>query len=176
MKMENGIVINSGSGETFTLELPGLPELEKILGSLCEAYCTSFSEGKKRTIRLLREYFPERYRKPLDKMSESDFFKLFFGIFQYYREGREKEQQKETQFCNEVIALAYLFKWRLEYAASIPAEVRRKCLECAGVKKENKEEKAPAPKEEEKDSSEELAQAITRTLEAIRSYKKMKKI
>ena len=161
---EEGIMIVSGTGDSFPLELPQLSTKCKILNELHSAYCISFAEGKKRGIQLLRNFFPERYRKALEKMSEGDFFKLFFALGQHYRECREKESHG---YSDEVIALAFLYKWRLDYAAALPPELRRRCLEHAGVKKNarNTEAKADA-------SSGELAHAIARTLEAIRKYRK----
>lgn len=46
----------------------------------------------------------------------------------------ETEREQERSFSDEVIAAAYCYKWHLEYAASLPAELLERCLATAGVR------------------------------------------
>ncbi|MBE6384930.1 MAG: hypothetical protein E7048_04595 [Lentisphaerae bacterium] len=68
----------------------------------------------------------------------------------------------------EVILAAYRFKWTLEYAASLPLELLRRCLEVAGEKRTFPAAAIP----EELYSPEEIRRAAERAAEAVKHLKK----
>lgn len=70
----------------------------------------------------------------------------------------ELKQDPERRYSDEVIAAAYCYKWHLEYAASLSAELLERCLQIAGVRRK-------APEQEFSLSTEELNKALRRNQE-----------
>lgn len=70
----------------------------------------------------------------------------------------ELKQDPERRYSDGVIAAAYCYKWHLEYAASLSAELLERCLQIAGVRRK-------APEQEFSLSTEELNKALRRNQE-----------
>ena len=70
----------------------------------------------------------------------------------------ELKQDPEIAYSDEVIAAAYCYKWHLEYAASLSAELLERCLQIAGVRRKAPEQELPL-------STEELNKALRRNQE-----------
>lgn len=70
----------------------------------------------------------------------------------------ELKQDPERRYSDGVIAAAYCYKWHLEYAASLSAELLERCLQIAGVRRK-------APEQEPPLSTEELNKALRRNQE-----------
>ena len=70
----------------------------------------------------------------------------------------ELKEDPDRAYSDEVIAAAYCYKWHLEYAASLSAELLERCLQIAGVRRK-------APEQEFSLSTEELNKALRRNQE-----------
>ena len=70
----------------------------------------------------------------------------------------ELKGDPDRAYSDEVIAAAYCYKWHLEYAASLSAELLERCLQIAGVRRK-------APEQEFSLSTEELNKALRRNQE-----------
>jgi hypothetical protein len=69
---------------------------------------------------------------------------------------------------DEIIALSFSYKWTLEYALSLAPEVQRRCLEIAGVRRQDKN---PPPEKMESVSAAEIVRAVQRGKEALRRFR-----
>ncbi|MBO5791406.1 MAG: hypothetical protein J6S54_02920 [Lentisphaeria bacterium] len=69
---------------------------------------------------------------------------------------------------DEIIALSFSYKWTLEYALSLAPEVQRRCLEIAGVRRQDKN---PLPEKMESVSAAEIVRAVQRGKEALRRFR-----
>ncbi len=71
-------------------------------------------------------------------------------------------------FSDEVIILCFCYKWTLEYGASLAPEVRKRCLEAAGIRrKEDDHHRTSA----ENLSADEILRAVRRGREALRRFR-----
>ena len=77
-------------------------------------------------------------------------------------------ERESRTITGEVIWAAYCFKWTLEYAASLPLELLRRCLEVAGEKRTFPAAAIP----EELYSPEEIRRAAERAAEAVKQLQK----
>ena len=71
-------------------------------------------------------------------------------------------------FSDEVIILCFCYKWTLEYGASLAPEIRKRCLEAAGIRrKEDDHHRTSA----ENLSADEILRAVRRGREALRRFR-----
>lgn len=91
-------------------------------------------------------------------------------------QGRDIQKYGETLrtsvesacLSDEIIALSFSYKWTLEYALSLAPEVQRRCLEIAGVRRQDKN---PPPEKMESVSAAEIVRAVQRGKEALRRFR-----
>lgn len=79
-----------------------------------------------------------------------------------------EEEKIKKNFSDEVIAAAFHYKWHLEYAASLPSDLLKRCLETAGTDFRGKELMTQSFSEEE------IARAVRRGKEALSKVHKKK--
>ena len=71
-------------------------------------------------------------------------------------------------FSDEVIILCFCYKWTLEYGASLAPEVRKRCLEAAGIRRKEDDHHRTSS---ENLSADEILRAVRRGREALRRFR-----
>lgn len=106
-----------------------------------------------------------------DLQGEGNFYSVAEISGNGYALGAWNDFSTDTEnrmITGEVIWAAYCFKWTLEYAASLPLELLRRCLEVAGEKRTFPAAAIP----EELYAPEEIRRAAERAAEAVKQLKK----
>ena len=86
-----------------------------------------------------------------------------------FSEKQPSEELRSMPITDDIILAAYSFKWSLEYAASLPPELLRRCLEIAGG---GRKSVTLAEIPEAMYSPEAVRRAAVRAAEAVANYRK----
>ena len=152
--------ILSGGGELFELPPPSPETVGNVAAALELMSAGEEENGRARIVAELMPLFPRRYRKPLLELSRADAFELGLALLNEYAPRRPAGPLPEE---DEVIAVAFGFKWSLEYAGALSPERRRKCLDfLSGSRRERDAGTATVSAEEVKKAAARGAAALER--------------
>ena len=190
--------ILSGGNELFDVPVPEGAARERVAAAVELIAAGSPGPGRERLAALLKPLFPSRYRRSLFHISEPDALRLGTALLSPSpcpapaaeispdekcpgtdrvpaRSFPERPLPEKTAAADadevedEVIALAFAFKWTLEYAAALPPRLRARCLELCRFRRESPPPAGTAF------APEELARAVARNAAALARFRNRKK-